>query len=132
MIRFNKILIFPLIVNHFIIGEIFCQSSQRFQVKDKIELTPIPYAYIKVLHKSVLETADENGFFSLNTSLNDTIQISQVAYNTIKIPFKILLKNSTVLLEPVTKEVDAVIISAKDTRRLLDRAIKNNYESIKH
>jgi hypothetical protein len=121
-----------LLVNDIILAPLFCQSNTIFQIKDSKHRTPIPYAYIKVLHKNILESADEKGLFSLTKVNNyDTVQISQVAYQSVKIPYGQLLKNKTIFLNEVTNQVAEVTISAKDTRKIIDNVIKNNYEAIK-
>jgi len=110
----------------------FCQINVWYQVIDSKHKTPVPYVYVKILHRNIIEIADEQGRFSLSQlRKEDTIQISQVAYQSVNILASNLPQNKAILLKEVTQQIKEVTIGAKDTRKIIDIAIKNNYDALK-
>jgi hypothetical protein len=106
------------------------QSLPRFQIIDSKYKTPIPFAYVKVPNKNILEVTDLDGYFMLPKLDIDSIQISHVAYKPMTTTFDKIYRKNPIQLEEVPIEVNPIIISAKDTKVIVDNSIGKNYKSI--
>ena len=77
--------------------------------------SPIEFVNIGVLHKNKGTVSNQNGKFRINLPkdfLGDSLTISHVSYETVKIPIK-NSKNITIPLQPITNELPEVVITNK-------------------
>jgi len=91
--------------------------------KDK---KPLAFANIVLTKDFSGTTSDENGDFRLglrSSNSNDSIAISYVGFETLKLPVAIVLKNGSVCLEDATVVLSEVVVSTKqlDQTKLFEK-----------
>jgi hypothetical protein len=120
LLAFNLVLIIP--------SE--AQEQRRFQLLDSQFETPIIYAYVRIPSKKLVELTDKDGFFTLPKLENDSVFISHIAYKQKSTTYNLIKKKPFVYLEELPLKTNPIIISAKDTKKIVDNAIGKNYYSI--
>lgn len=102
----------------------FQSFSQSIEMKglitDAETKKPIEFVNIGILNKNKGTVSNLNGEFSLSVSrtyLNDSITISHVNYDAIKIPIE-SFNNKTILLKPKTNELSEVIVSNRKKKKI--------------
>ena len=103
------------------------------QIIDKEKEEPLPFAHILVKKYSTGTFSDENGYFTLSlpkTSINDTITISFIGYETLKLKIS-NIKSENIKLTPKTNMIEEVAIIAnyniKKILKKVHKNIKKNY-----
>jgi hypothetical protein len=102
----------------------------KYQIIDSKSKEGIPFAYIKVNGKNLIEKTDQDGYFSLELSKNDTIQISHLAYKTRKIAYNKILKEEVIELEELPIELNPIIISPENAKSIVSRAVDSSFKSL--
>ncbi|HNU87292.1 MAG TPA: carboxypeptidase-like regulatory domain-containing protein [Ferruginibacter sp.] len=93
----------------------FSQVNIKGRVVYEKDNTPAAYASVELLHQKDGELTDQAGFFSLQLSKpskNDTLQISMVGYETLKIPVAEALHKKEFVLSQKTGNLENVTIKA--------------------
>ncbi|WP_395626198.1 carboxypeptidase-like regulatory domain-containing protein [Daejeonella sp.] len=90
--------------------------------------TPIAFANIKLLKTNISSMSNSEGLFGFNfTSFNemDTLMVTCIGYNSIKIPLKLTSINDfkDFVLVPNTIELNEVVISPINAKSILKEAI---------
>jgi hypothetical protein len=105
-------------------------------VKDSKSQEPVPFSNIWIKGTTIGTTSDVNGYFKLNLSTSDTLNISSVGYQKREIPAKSITENPfTVFLTEKVEEISEVTVKPEVSRakvllkQILDRK-KENRESI--
>jgi hypothetical protein len=106
------------------------QDSSMIQLIDSRSKNAIPYAYIKVIGKNILERSDEDGFFSLPALKGDSLNISHVAYKTLKTNYEKIAGLKTIELKELAIETNPIVVSANSARAFVERAIDSTYKSL--
>lgn len=106
------------------------QEKVVFQLIDNHSKTPIPYAYIKVIGKNIIEVSDVNGFFSIGKTLEDSVIISHIAYHPIRTTIRQLAHQKLIEMNELTFETNPIIISAKSAKLIVERAIDSSFKAL--
>lgn len=122
----------------FVIGFILTSTVNTVTAQEKLELqlvdsyskTGIPYAYIKVLDRNILEVSNIDGFFSIPDLKEDSIQISHVAYKTIRTSIEKIKEIKKIEMTELAIETNPIIISAKSAKSLVEKAIDSTYKAL--
>jgi hypothetical protein len=87
------------------------QKSYLFQILEQNSTKPVSYAtiYAKVQKDGV--TANEQGFFELQATENDTLVITCIGYKTANFVLKSLVSNQKIFLETDISELESVTIT---------------------
>ncbi len=128
IVKYYFILFF--LVQFFNINSLFSQIKVRIQLVEKESKLTIPFAYIKVPSKNIVLNSDQDGFFSTELSKNDTIEITHVAYKSLRIAYSDIGKNATIELDELPVLLNPIIISSKNAEITVKRAIGATYESM--
>jgi hypothetical protein len=94
------------------------QAFSQMMVKGKVteeDTDPIPYASVKLMHHTSGIVTDTAGNFKLtvpSSKQNDTIIISSVGYESLKIPVRSAIKKQAFILKTSAAKMDAVIIKS--------------------
>jgi hypothetical protein len=105
-------------------------NSQDFLKKQLIDSktnTSVPYAYISLSGKKIIVNSDNDGFFIIMGTDLDTISISHIAYETLKIPIKEARKLDEIRLSELPVKINSVTISAKNAENTVKKSIENTY-----
>jgi len=98
------------------------------QIIDKESEKPLPFAHILVRKYSTGTYSDENGYFTLllpKTSINDTITISFIGYETLNIKIS-KIKNKKIELTPKINMLEEVaIVASYNPKKILKKVHKN-------
>ncbi len=97
---------------------IFCSAAAIAQpaIEGKVledNNAPVPFATIKLLERSSGIVSDATGYFSLparGLKQNDTLLITSVGYETLKIPARSALQIHAFILKPYSKKMETVIV----------------------
>jgi len=108
---------------------IYAQFS-KYQIIDSKSKECIPFAYIKVIGKNIIEKTDQDGYFSIALSNNDSIQISHLAYKTIKIAYNKIKNEKVIELEELPIELNPIVISPENAKSIVDRAVDSSFSSL--
>ncbi|MEO7308465.1 MAG: carboxypeptidase-like regulatory domain-containing protein [Ferruginibacter sp.] len=110
----KRILFFLVFAIVFFPNLVHAQVSFKGRVVYKLDATPAAFASIEVLHRKDVHTVTNfAGNFSLqipNSKGNDTVVISSVGYQTIKLPLYIAAKRSEFVLAEVVKNLEGVTL----------------------
>lgn len=94
------------------------QSHAQIMLKGKVmeeDADPVPYASVKLLNQSSGSITDTAGNFSLavySSKQNDTLLITSVGYESLKIPVSSALKNHNFILKSSTQKMEGVIVKS--------------------
>jgi hypothetical protein len=105
-------------------------QNNKYQLIDSKSRCCIPFAYIKVIDENILERTDQDGYFSLKLLNNDSIQISHLAYKTIKTSYNKIKNNKVIEMDELPIEVNPIIISAESVKAIVKKAIDSSYKSL--
>jgi hypothetical protein len=106
------------------------QDKLIFQLIDDQTQNPVPFAYIKIIDKNILELSNEDGFFTLPKLYNDSIQISHVAYKSINTSFEKIKNLKTIGMTELAIETNPIIINARSAKSFVERAIDSTYKAM--
>lgn len=109
---------------------IHAQERLNFRLVDSQTKNPIPFAYIKVVGKNILEVSNEDGYFKLPPLMKDSLLISHVAYKTIKTSSEAIKEYTTIEMKELAIEVNPIVISAKNAKLIVKRAIDSTYKAL--
>jgi hypothetical protein len=107
---------------------LFGQQAARIRLIDSRSNNGIAYAHIKVPGKNILEVSDADGFFSLLLQGKDSVQISHVAYKTLKTTFGRIKDQKFIEMEELPIEIDPIYISANNAKKIVEKAIDSSYK----
>ncbi|MBN2639736.1 MAG: carboxypeptidase-like regulatory domain-containing protein [Bacteroidales bacterium] len=100
----------------------FISSAQEIEMSGTIidaqTNTPIEFVNIGVFNKSKGTVSNQNGKFNISlpySFLGDSLTISHVSYETVKIPIK-NSKNLVVALQPKANELSEVVVTNKEKK----------------
>ncbi len=108
------------------------QSQNISGIITDSENRPLPYTNISLLHKRIGTASDSLGYFTFNLDkhLNDTLFVSQLGYQSKKIPVQNLINKSPVTIELIESEtlLEEVYITNKKKKYTNSRplGIKRN------
>lgn len=94
---------------------IFSQTQVKGKVVYKKTAAPAAYATVEVMHQKGGSITDNSGNFSLYVSRlkkDDTLMISSVGYQSLKIPVSAALKKSEFELDEDSKNLETVVIKS--------------------
>jgi hypothetical protein len=126
----KKKVIISLFLLQYSIIQICSQSVAPFKIIDSQTKVGIPYAYIRIANRQQFITSDMDGYFSISCKPTDTLIISNIAYQKVKIPFNVLQKIKVIKMVELPIELNSVRISAKDAERVVKKAIKCTYDAL--
>jgi len=92
-------------------SQIYCFTQEKkFIIIDENNKQSIAYCSVSIIGKDKGEYSDSKGIVRINCSENDSLLISHILYNEIKIQFKTV--KDTVWLSQKNQFLDEVIISS--------------------
>jgi len=125
-----KIIIINLLIL-FVHVDLLAQTNHKLKgnLLDFKLKTPIAFANIKLIKANISSMSNSEGLFGFNfTSINemDTLIVTCVGYNSIKMPLKLSSINDfkDFVLVPNTIELNEVVISPINAKSILKEAIK--------
>lgn len=92
-------------------------------VLDSVTKQPIPYVNLSVIDATKGTSSLEDGSYTLEIAskdFNKNISISSLAYKPKTIALKTALKLNTIYLQPITEQLDEVIVSQKFENKFLE------------
>ena len=143
-----KINIFNIVIKYFVINKgkfnfylisfyllsvgstLFSQSTYQGRIIDSESNIGVPFAYVQVAGKNIVEVSDQNGFFSLPILHDDSIQISHIGYKTIKTTFTKIKDRHSIKLSELPVEIKPVFISATSAESLVNNAIDSSFKAL--
>jgi hypothetical protein len=123
----SEFVIFFIVIHAF--TNTYAQIS-KYQIIDSKSKESVPFAYINVIGKNIHEKTDQDGCFSIALLNNDSIQISHLAYKTIKISYYKLKHEKIIELEELPVELNPIIISPEYAKTIVDRAVDSSFSSL--
>lgn len=106
------------------------QEKITFRLIDSQTQNPIPFAYIKIVGKDILEVSNEDGYVKLPPLNNDSLLITHVAYRTIQTSSEAIKESKTIVMKELAIEVNPIVISAKNAKSIVKRAIDSTYKAL--
>ncbi|MGD0343098.1 MAG: hypothetical protein ABSA76_15465 [Bacteroidales bacterium] len=103
---------------------------KKYQIIDSKSRNGIPYAYIKIIGNNIIEKSDQDGCFSLPSIKDDSIQISHIAYKTIRISYAKIKNKKFIEMEELPIEMNPIIISAKNANSIVNQAIDSSFRAL--
>lgn len=107
------------------------QETFSAKVVDSKTGSSIPFAYIRIRGEKMFVMSDEDGYFEINISSSDTIELSHVAYQPLIVPLKGVKNNRVFLMKELPVSLNPIVVSADWAENQLSEAIKQTYKEIK-
>ncbi|MDX5584723.1 MAG: carboxypeptidase-like regulatory domain-containing protein [Aureibaculum sp.] len=113
----------------------FAQSSIEGYILDKSTNEPLPFATINLIKSGKYTITNEDGKFEIkNTFANDSLRVTHIGYESVKIPLSYFLTNFKLFMVPFISELDEItVVADKDyAYKLLNHLIRKyrNKESV--
>jgi len=107
------------------------QGLLSSKVVDSDSGISIPFAYIRISGEKMFIMSDEDGYFNLSVSSDDTLEISHVAYKSLRVPLKGIKGNYVFRLEELPVSINPIVVTADWAENQLEKAVKLTSKEIK-
>ncbi len=126
------------LIRFLICGQIYSLSLSTYaqeilvaKVVDSETGSSIPFTYIRIKGEKKVTTSDEDGYFKLLISSDDTLEFSHVAYRPLSVPLKGIRNNYVFRLEELPVSITPIVVSVNWAEKTLLKALKLTFKEIK-
>ena len=103
----------------------------RGRVTDASTGEPLPFCHLYNLNLNQTYFSDVSGYFSFRMSINDSVQISYIGYQTKVMGYFSIIDLSEVKLEPLSTPLQSVVVrpGVNPAHRIIENAVRNRHQN---